>query len=275
MTHETTITIDTIPTAEEFLGEDLITLKEWATTASELYNELTTSETRNYKFEAALDEGIRNAVNAYTAISLKLYINVLGKANMSESEKLIQAACEWVYDTIRIKDTKDSVTGLSTREIIDTKKTIPFTTLEKRLKNRKIGFGADSTWHHMITKFGYLYCIKKAKSIQADPEKIMELKDCYAIKQIARDVELGKNPVCEKNIMETFQKVIDAMVGEGVVTVDLADEEFIDNAYAKYGKGVLTASTDKQLVEIFMRVVRRHLDGVSYEIQAKLDKKNK
>lgn len=179
---------------------------------------------------------------------------------------MIHAVKKLEYTVLAVKDEavggKDS--GVTNRVIQDKTKAIDFKKLHDRAPH---GIGANVNWWHIVEKFNCLLTAKVAEDLGIDPKSV---NDSFAMDKISRDIDLGKNPTSNSNMLKTLQLVINAMVGEEYKCTS-HDLKYIMHTFGKKSRKALTvtASNHKQLRTIMAEICHKIIMGKVYDLDYK------
>jgi len=97
-----------------------------------------------------------------------------------------------------------------------------------------------------------------------------EIHDSYAMSEIARDFDMGKNPTSNTNLLRTLQMVITSMLGDGYKATS-HDVAFLVSVYSKKNRRALTVSVANHknfrnyIAEICHRIVTNKRYDVDYK----------
>lgn len=208
---------------------------------------------------ASLFEDVNIAVDAF---------NTQSKANCYKAAKQsgnpMHYACkEFFYPAIKVKEVKDKDTKISVFTISDCEKPIDIGDMHKRLE----GIGADTKWYYLGEKLNFYLSIRAAERVGTKINM-----DCFRMNEISKQIEMGKTPLSNTNILKTLQSVITAMLGEGFKCTS-HDVNFLIDVYAndnKKSKTAITAANHKTLRGYLKKVCHRILtDSKSYEVEQK------
>ncbi len=153
--------------------------------------------------------------------------------------------------------------------------------LQKYAKENKHldgGIGKDKQWNNMIDRLNLLFSMDCAVEIGKRDEFLNEMKDCYAINQISKDIDLGvKDPKAEKPISNTgllkaVSKTVSAMIGEEYGKKVLThDVRFLKIASAQKSKKALTVqcANPKKMRGFLMEVCNRIVTDGKYDVDYK------
>ena len=84
----------------------------------------------------------------------------------------------------------------------------------------------------------FLLTAQKAVDLGIDPKAV---NDSYAMSEIAREFDMGKNPTSKTNLLKTLQTVITAMLGEQYKATS-HDVNFLMSVYSKKNRKALTVT---------------------------------
>lgn len=204
-----------------------------------------------------IEEDLEQTVNYYTAVSKgKCY------AEIKVSESPMKAAIErFFFPSIKVKEQKDKDTGVVIRSIVDTEKPIDLGDLHKKLG----GIGADKKWIYATEKFNYHLTIRAAERVGATVNS-----DAFAMNDVSRQIELGKNPCSNTQMLKTLQGIVDMMLGEGYKATS-HDVNYLVDCYAndnKKSKSSITLANHKTLRSYLKKVCYRILtNGNGYGVE--------
>ena len=120
---------------------------------------------------------------------------------------MLTAVTTLSYVTIGVKDEQKGDDKVPVRAIVDKERQIDLLKLHKYCGK----IGANENWAHIAQKMNFLLTAQKAVDLGIDPKAV---NDSYAMSEIAREFDMGKNPVSKTNLLKTLQTVITAMLGE-------------------------------------------------------------
>lgn len=232
----------------------LAELRERAELLLQKSNEAETVEER-----MKLDEELEKTINQYTSDS-----KIACYKAIAASDKPMHKACiDSFYPSIRLKETKDKTTLSIVRTIEDCQKLIDISEVHKKLG----GIGADPKWFNMAETFNFYMTVRAAKRIGATV-------NCNAdiIKNIHKEIELGKDPVADKNLLVTLNMIIKAMIGDEYEAT-IKDVNFICDTYIsddkKATKGIKVA--DHKTFRHYLKKVCNHIltGSTGYGMDAK------
>lgn len=213
------------------------------------------------KFDEAskLDTEMTEKVNEYTAIVRGMCFEDCAAAE----DPMIAAVTALSFMTIGVKDNKKGDEKIPVREIIERERQIDLYKLHKYVNG---GIGQNKDWVHMIEKFNLIMTCQKAKDLGIDPTAI---NDSYAMSEIAKGYDLGKNPASKTNLLKTLTAIVQAMIGEEYKPVS-HDVNFLLSVYSRKSRKALTVSCANHkymrnyIMEICHRIVTGKVYGVDY-----------
>lgn len=211
------------------------------------------------KFDEAskLDTEMTEEVNEYTAIVRDMCFEDCAAAE----DPMITAVTALSFMTIGVKDNKKGDEKIPVREVIERERQIDLYKLHKYVNG---GIGQNKDWVHMIEKFNLLMTCQKAKDLGIDPTAI---NDSYAMSEIAKGYDLGKNPASKTNLLKTLTTIVQAMVGEEYKPVS-HDVNFLLSVYSRKSRKALTVScaNHKYMRNYIMEICHRIVTGKVYEV---------
>ena len=211
----------------------------------------------NVDEKRVLDKDLEDIVKYYGATS-KAACYAAAKAS---GNAMKYAITTFFYPTIKVKEDKDKETGAVLRSIEDAEKPIDLGDLHKKIG----GIGADTNWIYLVEKFNFHLTLRAAKRVGATVNS-----DAFAMKDTSRQIELGKNPCSNTQMLKTLQSIVTAMLGEGY-KVTSHDVHYLVDCYAndnKKSKTSITAANHKTLRNYLKKVCYRILtDGKGYGVE--------
>ena len=248
----------------------LAELRQEAENGVSKYNELF----QNGKIEEAFrcNESIDASIKEYTQIARDITFDEILEAE----NPMVEAVRRLTFESIAAKNEK--------RDFNETEK-IPVLTIVTVNKNidvlklhnyaKKIGYGnigKEKNWDYLVQKFNFLLTVQTAVDIGVNPK---EIKDCYDIAAIARDIDMGKTPTSKTNILKTLQMVVTAMLGDGY-KVTSHDVNFLLKIYNKKGKSALSVvcANHRFMRQYICEICHRVVTDGKYEAVYKKAKTN-
>lgn len=200
---------------------------------------------------------------AFHATALELFDN---------PAPMLAAATALTFETLKHKDKEDE-NGIKSREIVTAERPLDFVALESFFVERGKKFGSESTWVYKVAAFNRLLCMRTAQSIGADVKTVAEK---FATPTQARDIDLGKTPTSNTQLLKQLQIIIDSMLyAEGekgnIYKANSHDVGYLLSLYAKKGRGVLSvaAARPKYLEKLIAEILHRIVSEKSYNIEFK------
>ena len=216
--------------------------------------------------ESELDE----VINTYTGISkAKCYA-----AAKASGDAMKYAIKEFFFPVIKVKETKDKDTDTVIRSIIEAERPIDLGDMHKKLG----GIGADTNWIYRAEKFNYHLTIRAAERVGAKVKS-----DAFAMNEVSRAIEMGKNPCSNTQMLKTLQSIVDMMLGtkeDGSQYKAVShDVNYLVDCYSndnKKSKTSITAANHKTLRHYLKKVCYRILtDGKGYDCEQREIKESK
>ena len=236
-------------------------LESKADAAIKKYNELLLEG----KYDAAVEEEFTQAINEYTS-----YARRIAFEDCAAAENPMHEACKRLfYPTIKAKDKPvEEGSKIKIKDLEPASRVIDLKKLKKHCGGK---LGANSDWVYAIEKFNLLLTAQKAKDLGIDPKKI---RDSYAMADISREYDLGKNPGSKKNLLDTLTKIVQMMLGDGYKP-DETDVNYLMSIYGKKGRRALTVScaNHNHMIQYIQEICHRILTGGKYDVDYKRIKK--
>lgn len=207
-----------------------------------------------------LDTEITDSVNEYTGIVRDMCFEDCAASD----DPMMAAVTALSFITIGVKDTKKGDEKIPVREVIEKERQIDLLKLHKFVEG---GIGHNKEWAHMIEKFNLLMTCQKAKDLGIDPTAI---NDSYAMSEIAKGYDLGKNPASKTNLLKTLTAIVQAMIGEEYKPVS-HDVNFLLSVYSRKSRKALTVAcaNHKYMRGYVMEICHRIVTGKIYEVDYK------
>ena len=188
---------------------------------------------------------------------------------------MLAAATALTFETLKHKDKEDE-NGIKSRELVTVERPLDFVALESFFVERGKKFGSESVWVYKVAAFNRLLCMRTAQSIGADVKTVAEK---FATPTQARDIDLGKTPTSNTQLLKQLQIIIDSMLyAEGekgnIYKANSHDVGYLLSLYAKKGHGVLSvaAARPKYLEKLIAEILHRIVTEESYNIEFKKKK---
>lgn len=246
-------------TKEEML-EKLRELRSNAENSAKAYNDA--DHAGNSADKAAALKKLDEAIAEYSSIARTI---VFQECKESENP-MIEAVKRLTYPTIAGKLEKVEDTEIQRMVIEDREKQIDLLKLHKYVDG---GIGADHNWVYMVEKFNMLLTARRADELGIDPKTV---NDSYAMSEIAREFDLGKNPASNTKILDTLRTIVGAMIGEEYKPkVTSHDVAFLLAIYSRKARKALTVScaNHKFMRGYVMEICHRVVLDKAYAVEFK------
>lgn len=218
------------------------------------------------KFEemSKLDEGITEAVNEYTSIVRDMCFEDCA----ASADPMLTAVTMLSFITIGVKDSKKGDEKVPVREVIERERQIDLFKLHKYVDG---GIGQNKDWVYMIEKLNFLMTAQKCVDLGIKPDAV---NDSYAMSDIAKSYDLGKNPASKTNLLKTLTTIVQAMLGEEYKPVS-HDVNFLLSVYSRKNRKALTVTcaNHKYMRGYVMEICHRLATGKTYEVDFKAVRK--
>lgn len=189
-------------------------------------------------------------------------------AACAEAEKPMLAAIEkFSFQIIRHVDKTDHESELTTRELVKKDRQIDLLRFEEYCqKTVKTDIANDPMWKFMVQRFNQLLCIRAARELKIDPKAIA---DSYYLAEKAKEIEMGKTPDSNTQILKQLQSCIDAIIfeddgkGKNAYKADSHDVAYLLMTYTRKGKNALSVATANH------STIRNQIGAICYRIVTK------
>ena len=221
----------------------------------------------------AHDKNLDDAIAKYNEVAKKACF-----ATCRDAEKpMHHAILTYYWEGIRVKEKKDNDTGGIERNIETALKPIDLGELRKFMNNE---LGANTSWLYTAEKLNFYLTYRAADRMGASAvKKLLESKtDCFQMNKLAREIDMGKTPCSNTNLLKTLQRVVTEMLGEGY-NVTSHDVNYLVDCYSndnKKSKTAITAANHRTLRNYLKKICYRVLtNGAGYDAEQKEIKQDK
>ena len=239
-------------------------LEEIKALAEELLEKADSAE--NVDEKKSIEADLEQTVNYYTAVSKS---NCYSEAKAS-GNPMEFAVLKFFFPTIKVKETEDKETKAVFRSIEPATKPIDLVNMHQKLG----GIGADTKWFDALQKFNYYLTIRAAERVGAKVKS-----DALIISDVAKSIDMGKNPCSNTQLLKTLQGIVTMMLG-GDYKANSHDVNYLVDVYAndnKKSKTSITLANHRTLAGYLKKVCGRILtNGTGYDVvqrEIKEDKK--
>lgn len=216
---------------------------------------------QNGRFEESskADSAMTEKINEYTATVRDMCFEDC----KATPDPMLTAVKTLSYITIGVKDEKKGDDKVPVRSVIEKERAIDLFKLDKYCG----GIGHDKNWMHIAQKMNFLLTAQKAKDLGLDPQKV---NDSYAMSEIARQFDMGKNPTSKTNLLRTLQMVVTAMLGDDYKATS-HDVNFLLSVYSKKNRKALVVScaNHRNFRSYIAEVCHRIVTDKAYELEYK------
>lgn len=221
---------------------------------------------QNGKYEDATkaDTEMTEKINEYTATVRDMCFEDC----KNTENPMLSAVKTLMFVTIGVKDEQKGDDKVPVRSIVEKERIIDLLKLDKYCG----GIGADKNWAHVAQKMNFLLTAQKCVDLGVDPKSV---NDSYAMSEIAREFDMGKNPTSKTNLLKTLQTVILAMLGEGYKATS-HDVNFLMSVYSRKNRKALTVTcaNHRNFRNYLAEVCHRIVTEKSYEVDFKSKRDN-
>ena len=218
-------------------------------------------QSKRYDESSKIDGEIVDAVNEYTGIVRDMCFEDC----KATGNPMLAAVRMLSYMTIGVKDTLEGESKTPVRQVIEKERAIDLLKLHKYCE----GIGVDKNSIYMVEKLNLLMTAQKAVDLGIDPKGI---SDSYAMSEIAKGFDLGKNPASKTNILKTLRNIVTAMIGEEYAKkVTSHDVNFLLSVYSRKNRKALTVTcaNHKYMRGYMAEICHRVVTDKQYEVDYK------
>lgn len=212
-------------------------------------------------------EVVDELVNDNTRIARSI---TFAKLKASE-DPMLEAVKQLTFETVRVVDEKvgEGKAKIPKTSLKPAEKYIDILRLDEYVGGE--GIGKNKHWNGMIEKLNFLLTVDKAVSLGIDPT---EINNSYAISNIGKEIDLGKTPTSNTNMLKTLNLIVSAMIGDGY-KADSHDIAYLKSVYTKKGKKALSVSCSnhKFMRQYMAEICHRIVTGESYSVEYKAFRK--
>ena len=216
---------------------------------------------QNGKFEDATkaESAAIEKINEYTGVVRDMCFE-----DCKNTDNPMLAAVQTLsYVTIGVKDEQKGDDKVPVRSIVDKERQIDLLKLHKYCGS----IGADENWVHIAQKLNFLLTAQKAVDLGLNPK---DVHDSYAMSEIARQFDMGKNPTSKTNLLKSLQAVVSAMLGADYKATS-HDVNYLMSVYSRKNRKALTVTcaNHRYFRNYLAEVCHRIVTGKTYEVDYK------
>lgn len=263
------------------MAEEKKTKEQLRTEAEELcvkYNEAVFDTETSGKVIYDIAEKLEQTVNEYTATVRNECFNRI----LDTEDPMLTAIRELTFETIKVVDEsvgEDKTDKTKVRKIVTVNKPIDLLRLHTYRAGK--GIGKDPNWNGYLEQLNRYMTARAAKRILKSKEHLTDvlkqINSSYKMSEIAKSIELGKDPTSNTQILKTLQTVVNAMIGEEFKATS-HDVNFMTDLYMGKGRTALSAvcANHNHFRRYIMGICHSIVTGEDYELVFKTmgEKKN-
>lgn len=240
--------------------ENIAKLAQLRSDAEELvkdYNEAV--QNGKYDVAAKTDSAMTEKINEYT----RNVRDMCFEDCKNTDNPMLTAVKTLSFVTIGVKDEQKGDDKVPVRSVIEKERQIDLLKLHKYCGS----IGVDENWSHIAQKMNFLLTAQKCNDLGLNPKSI---NDSYAMSEISREFNMGKNPTSKTNLLKTLQMVVNAMIGDEYKATS-HDVNYLMSVYSKKNRKALTVTcaNHRYFRNYLAEVCHRIVTGKSYEVDFK------
>ena len=255
--------------------EEIMTkMEEFRVSAEEnvrKYNE--NAQEGNLKEANKAMEDIKDNIKDYTGLAQqKCFIECCAVDNPLAI--MLEAVRRLKFETIAVKLTKPeegSAISVEIASIVPTEKPIDLVKLNKYHEG---GIGVDAKWPYMVEKLGCLLAARQGMKLGI--KDLKTINDSYFMSTVAKELDMGKTPTSNTQLLNVLQSVISAMVGTEY-KASSHDVEFLKAVFTKKDSKralVVACSKNKALVSYMAEICHKLLLKKAYGLSVRVTNGN-
>lgn len=193
------------------------------------------------KITAFLSVVLEQTVNEYTAIAREICFEEC----LATDDPMLEAVKRLVFQTIGIATKMVGDEGaekIPVSEVVYRDKAIDLWKLHKKSGD---GIGKNKDWNGFVEKMNFYMTARQAKRLLKQKQHLTavlkEIHGSYKMGEIAKAIEMGKDPTSNTKLLGTLQSIINAMIGEDYKATS-HDVNYLCDLYARKGKTALSVN---------------------------------
>ena len=227
---------------------------------------------------AALGAETEKKVDEYNSISQTICFDDCTNTD----DPMMAAILKLSFPVVGVRDTFEGEGEVKILKRIKTEKDkrIDLLKLQRYAKENKHldNIGKDKFWYNNIERINLMFSMDCAVEIGKDDEFLATMKDCYAINQISKDINLktkdpkAKNPLSNSSLLKAVKTVVAAMIGAEYAEKALThDVRFLKIASSQKSKKALTVqcANPRKMMGFMMEVCYRIVTEGVYDVDYK------
>ena len=213
----------------------------------------------DYAKQAKINKDMEPLITAYAKKSKESYLD--SKATLADAIKAP------TYRVLKIKDTTDSESGLTTRSIDFADKTIQLNDLcvkfpeSFRFKN----------WKAYIEQLNLRLCLLTATKLELPKGEISEIEEKFRMVNGGKAIDLEGTPTSNTQLLKQLRTVINGIMGEEDITskVTSHDVEYLKMVYTSKGRALRSVKTmnSAKLADAILNIMNRVMTGTTYSVE--------
>ncbi|MEF9983725.1 MAG: hypothetical protein RR710_04200 [Oscillospiraceae bacterium] len=246
------------------LKKTLSELRIDADTAKKELNEAILSD--SFTMVGTKKDAMDKAVKAYNDLAI-----VMDFATLRAKIEPMKSAIEQLsIAIIESKANKQKDSDIITYTLEPATKQIDLVAFDEFCQREKMDIAHDKMWAHMVDKMCLLVTYKIMKDVGSDTKK---LEDTYYITDIAKQIDLGKTPTSNTQILKQLQSIVDAIIYEtendhNSYKVTTHDANYVVATMTKRGgSGKVVAPRPATMHTLIMDVLHRIITNSDYKVE--------
>ena len=212
----------------------------------------------DYAKQAKINKDMEPLITAYAKKSKEAFLE--SKTSLADAIKAP------TYRILKIKDTTDSESGLTTRSIDFADKTIQLNDLcvkfpdSFRFKN----------WKAYVEQLNLRLCLLTATKLELPKQQIAEIEEKFRMTNGGKSIDLEGTPTSNTQLLKQLRTVINGIMGEEDITskVTSHDVEYLKMVYTSKGRALRSVKTmnSAKLADAILNIMNRVMTGATYSV---------
>lgn len=235
-------------------------IKQELETKATQYNAAALAE--QYAKMSKLDKEMQDLVSDYAKKSKEAYLDEKAKSKTPLTDSIIAPQ----YKVLKIKDTTDNDSGIITRSVDETNKTIQLNDLSAKF-NSSFRF---KNWKAYIEQLNLRLCLYTANKLELPTSDRKEIEEKFRMVNGGRDIDLGATPTSNTQLLKQLRTVCNGIMGESDIEGKITshDVEYLKMVYTTKGRELRNIRTlnSAKLADAIINIMNRVMTDASYSI---------
>lgn len=188
----------------------------------------------------------------------------------SRSNPMMEAIKQLEISIVSVKPNKDKDSGIITYGLEPATKQIDLVAFDEFCQRQKLNIAPDKLWKYKVEHFALLVTYRVMREMGKDTKKLMET---YYISEVAKQIDMGKTPTSNSQILKQLQTIIDAIIyeddgGKNTYKATSHDVAYLLNVMNKRGKsGHIVTPRAATMHTLVMDILHRIITDGDYMVE--------